>query len=88
MEWTAPLSAMACLALVVKLVFFSYSHRQASKGVYRVVLFLVTVYAGKQVIDFLYLPDLYVHPLEALFHLALFLGALVMKPRYLPGNCK
>lgn len=55
---------------------------------YRLLLFLVTVYAGSQVIGIMYRPDEPVNPWESLFHVFLFIGSLLAKPEYFPGNCK
>lgn len=85
MFWTI-LSVSACIALIVKLVLFSDEHRQASRWAWRLVLFLVVVYAAQRTITILYAPHFEAHPLRAMLHVALFIGSLVMRPEYLPWN--
>lgn len=85
MIWTA-LSVLVCLALAIKLVFFSYDVRCQSRLFYRAVLLVAAVYAFHQVVNFLYTPGYQVSPWEALFHMALFIGAFFIKPYMLPGN--
>jgi hypothetical protein len=87
MTWTI-LSALACLALVVKLTFFSDHCRAASKWVYRIPLFGVTVYAAAQLIDLIYPPHEPIGAIKALFHLGLLVGSFVLKPCHLPWNQK
>lgn len=82
MIWTI-LSVAMCTALVVKLVFFTDQKRQDSRLFYRITVFFSAVYAGKQVIWYLYYPDSPIDPIIALFHIALFVGAFVVKPEYL-----
>ena len=85
MIWTA-LSVLVCLALAVKLVFFTDDVRCHSRFFYRAVLLAAAVYAFHQVLNFLYTPGYQVSPWVALFHMALFVGAFFIKPCMLPGN--
>lgn len=86
MTWSI-LSLVVCLALAVKLTFFSDFQRSNSRLMYRVPLFLVTIYAGSVVIDFLYHP-VPTNPFRALFHLALLVGSFILQPHHLPWNKK
>lgn len=82
-----PLMSMAlCAFLVVRLVFWTNEHRRESRWYYRVLLFLVTVYAANEVLHFLYNPLEPVSPWLALFHMALVYGAFIIKPQHLPWN--
>lgn len=88
MIWTI-LSVLMCLALTVKLVFFTDNHRSSSRPFYRFVLFLSAVYAAKQVIWGIYYPEQPTNPVVFILHAAMFVGALVIKPCHLPWNqCK
>ena len=88
MLWTI-LSVLMCTALAIKLIFFTDQHRQASRFFYRAVLFASAVYAGKQVIWGIYYPDQPTNPVIFILHAAMFIGALVIKPCWLPWNqCK
>lgn len=80
------LSVLLCLALAVKLVFFSDQHRGASRWLYRAVLFLVTVYCGHVVIDFLYHPQTPTNPVWVVVHSLMLIGAFILKPEHLPWN--
>ena len=82
-----PLMSMAlCAFLVARLVFWTDEHRRESRWYYRVLLFLVTVYAASQVLNFFYNPLEPVSPWKALFHLALVYGAFIIHPKHLPWN--
>ena len=85
MIWSV-LSVLVCLALVVKLIFFTDEHRRQSRFFYRVVLLLSAVYAFKQIVNFLYQPLDPVSPWVTILHLVLFLGAFFLKPHHLPWN--
>ena len=85
MIWTA-LSVLVSLALAIKLVFFTDDVRCQSRFFYRAVLLAAAVYAFHQVLNFLYTPGYQVSPWTALFHMALFIGAFLIKPCMLPGN--
>ena len=85
MIWTI-LSVLVCLALVIKLVFFTDHLRSHSRFFYRVVLLLAAVYAFHQVLNFLYTPGYQVNPLTAILHTILFVGAFFITPCNLPGN--
>lgn len=87
MIWSI-LSIAMCTALVVKLVFFTDHLRQDSKLFYRITVFASAVYAGKQVIWYLYYPDEPVNPIIAVFHICLFVGAFLIKPHYLEWTRK
>lgn len=80
------ISVLVCLALTVKLVFFTDTHRCSSRWFYRTLLFLAAVYAGKQVIGFLYHPQQPTNPWLVLFHIGLFVGAFYVRPAHLPWN--
>lgn len=85
MIWTI-LSVLVCLALAIKLVFFTDHLRCHSRLFYRAVLFLAAVYAFHQVLNFLYVPGYQVSPITAILHMALFIGAFFINPCSLPGN--
>lgn len=85
MIWTI-LSVLVCLALAIKLIFFTEKERLQSRPIYRVTLFLSAVYAFKQVVDFLYGPLAPTSPWVVMFHLALFVGAVFLKAHHLPWN--
>jgi hypothetical protein len=88
MIWTT-LSVLMCLALAIKLVFFTDQHRAESRFFYRLILFFSAVYAGKQVIWFVYYPEQPTNPVIFVLHAAMFIGALIIKPCHLPWNqCK
>lgn len=82
------LSMAFCAFLVARLVFWTNEHRRESLWHYRALLFLVTVYAASNVLDFIYNPFEPVSPWLALFHLALIYGAFIIKPQHLPWNGK
>lgn len=82
------LSSLLCLALVIKLTFFTDEHRRQSRFIYRVTLLLVTVYAFDQWIDVLYYPFKPVSPLLTVVNLSLLAGSFVLKPHHLPWNLK
>lgn len=82
------LSALVCLALIVKLLFFTDIHRHESKWFYRVILFLTALYAGRHVVNALYTPDYEVSVWRVCLHLSLFVGAFFIKPHHLPWNQK
>lgn len=80
------LSVLLCLVLTIKLVFFTDQHRSESRFFYRAILFLSALYAGKQVIGFLYHPEEPTSPWLFGFHVALFIGAFWLRPSHLPWN--
>lgn len=84
--WTL-LFAGANTLLCIRLLFFSDKDRQLSHWIYRVMLFLVAIYVGRQVIYIVFFPNEPVSAWAAIFHVGLFIGALFMRPEYLPGNC-
>jgi hypothetical protein len=85
MIWTA-LSVLVCIALAVKLVFFSDHIRCRSRFFYRFMLLLSAVYAFQEVVCFIYTPGYEVSPATAIFHMALLVGAFFIKPENLPKN--
>ena len=85
MIWTV-LSVVVCLALVVKLVFFTDQVRCHSRLFYRAVLLMSAVYAFHQVLMAIYNPGREVSPITTIIHLLMFVGAFVLKPEHLPGN--
>lgn len=87
MNFWAMLFVLTNTLLCIRLLFFSDYDRQASRWGYRLVLFLVVVYVGKEVISLIYAPVFHVSPIIALLHAGVLLGALFMRPEYLPGNC-
>lgn len=82
------ISVLVCLGLVIKLAFFSGSHRRESRWFYRVVLFLTVLYAGRHVINIAYDPDYQLSAWQVFLHLSLFTGAFFLKPHHLPWNQK
>ncbi len=84
--WTL-LFASANALLCIRLLFFSDKDRQESRWGYRLLLFLAAIYVGRQVITVVFFPNEPVHVLAALFHVGLFIGSMLMRPEYLPGNC-
>lgn len=87
MIWTI-ISALACIALVIRLTLYTDSHRECSRWIYRVLLYCVTLYGAHVVIDIFYYPEAYTNPFLAIFHVSLLITALVMRPEYLPWNIK
>lgn len=83
---TTVLSVLVCLALTIKLIFFTDQHREESRWVYRAILFVVAVYCGHVVIDFLYHPRVPTNPGWLVLHTGMLIGAFVIKPEYLPRN--
>lgn len=83
--WTL-LFLLANAVLCIRLVFFSDRDRKHSRLVYRVVLYLVTIWVAHHIIYVVYHPDVEVHPLDSVLAILLLTGALLMRPEYLPGN--
>lgn len=87
MNFWSILYISANLLLCIRLLFFSDRDRQASRWVYRLLLFLVAIYVGRGVILFIYHPGMTIPPMVAIGHMGVLIGALLMRPEYLPGNC-
>ena len=85
MLWTL-LSVASCAGLVVRLLFWTDEHRRKSRWYYRLLLFVVTIYAASNVINFIYTPTALIPSWLALFHAVLFYGAFIIRPQYLPWN--
>lgn len=81
------LSIAVCIALFVKLTFFTDLDRRNSRLFYRVILFLTTVYTAYQIIYGLYGLE-QPSPWRVVMHLAMFVGAFFLKPEHLPWNQK
>lgn len=86
MIWTA-LSVIVCLALLVKLLFFTDQERCQAGVTYRVIVYLLAVYAFSQVVTFLYAPER-VSPITTLLHLGMFVAAVMLKPKHFPWNSR
>lgn len=84
--WTG-IFLLANSLLCIRLLLFSDQDRKASRWGYRLALFLLTVYAGKQVIDIFYHPQLHTGPMTAVVHAGLLFASILMRPEYLPWNC-
>lgn len=82
------ISVFVCLGLAIKLMFFSDHHRKESRVFHRIVLLLVVWYAGRHVLNLLFVPGYELSAWRVFVHLTLFIGAFVMKPEYLPWNHK
>lgn len=83
--WTV-VSVLACGALIIKLLFFTDEHRAESRWIYRVLLYIITVYAASHLVTVLYDHDFVVHPTRVAMHLMLLVGAIFMRPEFLPWN--
>lgn len=80
------ISVVMCALLVTKLLFWTDEHRRKSRWHYRVLLYLVTLYAGNVVVNFISQPLQSIPPWLALFHTSLLCGAFIVKPEHLPWN--
>lgn len=80
MIWSI-LSVLVCVSLVIKLIFFTDEQRRQAGLFYRIVIYMSAVYAFNHVITFLYEPHR-VSPWVTILHLALFIGAFLIKPHH------
>lgn len=82
------LSALVSIILVVKLLFWTDTHRQESRWFYRVLLYVVVLYSARHVINLLFDPTYQPSMWRVFLHLTLFVAGAFMKPQYLPWNHK
>lgn len=81
------LSILVCVALFVKLTFFTDLDRRNSRLFYRLVLFATAIYTAYQIVYGLYGLE-QPSPWRVLLHLAMFVGAFFLKAHHLPWNRK
>ena len=87
MIWTY-LTALTCLALCVKMIFFTEADRVESRLGYRILLFISTVAFGWRFIDILYHADQHVGFFNFIVYLALLIGSFHVRWWHLPGNLR